>query len=82
MRYIVYPNQERSGGISLVIPTGEVDIEQVALKDVPAGLPFLYVNAEQLPDDVFFEAWEANFSNPDGYGIGHEAWVLQQEQAQ
>ena len=26
--------------------------------------------------------WEANFSNPDGYGIGHEAWVLQQEQAQ
>jgi hypothetical protein len=82
MRYIVYPNQERSGGISLVIPTGEVDIEQVALKDVPAGLPFLYVNADQLPDDAFFEAWEANFSSPDGYGIGHEAWALQQEQAQ
>jgi len=79
MKYIIYPNQER-GGVSLIIPTGELAIEQVALKDVPAGVPFLYVMLDQLPDQDFFNAWEADFSTPDGYGIGHDAWAAQQEQ--
>jgi hypothetical protein len=76
MQYIVYPNQ--NGGLNLVISTGEIAIEEVARKDVPAGLPYLFVTADQLPDNSFFDAWEANFSNPDGYGIGHEAWFAEQ----
>ena len=48
----------------------------MALKDVPAGTPYLIVNpATDLPPDFdFFEAWEADFSTPDGHGIGADAW--------
>lgn len=79
MQYIIYSNQEREGGLCLVIQTGELSIEEVARKDVPAGLPYLFVTCDQLPDDAFFDAWEADFSNPDGYGIGAEAWFAEQE---
>ena len=72
---IIYPNE--NGGVALIIPTGELTIEDVARKDVPAGKPYLFVKRDQLSDFDFFEAWEANFSNPDGYGIGSEAWFLE-----
>jgi hypothetical protein len=78
MKHIVYPNQERLGGICVIISTGEIPVEEVARKDVPSGLPFIFVNDEQFPDDAFFEAWEADFSNPDGYGIGADAWFAEQ----
>ena len=56
--------------------------EVVARKDVPAGVPYKIVNSEDLPQDhTFFNAWEADFSNPDGYGIGPEDWFAEQEQA-
>lgn len=74
--FIIYPNG--NGGICQIIPTGELAIEEVARKDVPAGTPYLYVTKDQLPDDDFFSAWEADFSNPDGYGIGAEAWFAEQ----
>jgi hypothetical protein len=80
MKYIIHPTQ--FGNVCLVTPTGILPVEEVARKDVPAGVPYLFVTVDQLPDDDFFDAWEADFSNPDGYGIGHEAWALQQEQAQ
>ena len=73
---IIYPKP--SGGVCLVIPTGELPAEDVARKDVPAGVPYFFVSQEQLPDDTFFDAWEADFSNPDGYGIGAEAWFAEQ----
>ena len=77
MKRIIYPNQ--NGNICLVISTGELSIEEVARKDVPAGVPYLFVEDNvELPDDDFFNAWEADFSNPDGYGIGHEAWFTEQ----
>lgn len=76
-KHIIYPNDE--GGIALIIPTGELAIEEVARKDVPAGLPYLFVDeAVQLPDNDFFDAWQADFSNPDGHGIGHDAWFAEQ----
>lgn len=79
---IIYPNTE-TGGICLVIPTGALPVEQVARKDVPAGLPYLFVAPEQVPEDhTFFAAWEADFSEPDGYGIGAEAWFAEQETAE
>jgi homogentisate 1,2-dioxygenase len=76
MRYIVYPN---NGSLALVIPTGELSIEEVARKDVPAGSPYKFVTSDQLPDNDFFDAWEADFSSPDGHGIGAEAWFAEQE---
>lgn len=78
MRFIIYPNQEREGAIALVIPTGEHAVEEVARKDVPAGVPYLFVTRDQFPDDDFFDAWQADFSNPDGHGIGPEAWFAEQ----
>lgn len=74
---IIYPNPD--GSISMVIPTGELPTTEVARKDVPAGVPYLFVNETDLPTDFeFFDAWEADFSSPDGYGIGHDAWFAEQ----
>lgn len=76
--YIIYPNSE--GGICLVMPTGELPIEDVAQKDVPAGVPYLIVDAASIPEDhTFFSAWEADFSNPDGHGIGADAYFAAKE---
>lgn len=74
--FIIYPKS--NGGICQIIPTGEISIQEVARKDVPAGIPYLFVMRDQLPDDAFFDAWEADFSNPNGYGIGSEAWFAEQ----
>lgn len=80
-QFIIYPQD--NGSIALVIPTGELLIEQVAQKDVPAGVPYLIVDAATIPEDhTFFSAWEADFSTPDGYGLGANAYFAQQEAAQ
>ena len=73
MTRILYQNEE--GGLSVVIPTGELPIEDVCQKDVPAGTPYLIVEDDVIPSDRSFRnAWEADFSNPDGIGIGADAW--------
>jgi hypothetical protein len=75
---ILYPNSE--GGISVIHSTGELPIADVAQKDVPAGTPYLIVEDDVVPSDRSFRnAWEADFNNPDGYGIGADAWFAQQE---
>ena len=73
MSKILFPNPE--GGICVINPTGELSIEDVCQKDVPAGTPYLIVEDDVIPSDRSFRnAWEADFSNPDGYGIGADAW--------
>lgn len=75
---IIYPNND--GGITVVTPTGELPIEDVALKDVPAGTPYLIISADDLPPDrTFRAAWEADFTTPDGEGIGAAAWFASRE---
>ena len=74
---ILYPNFE--GGICVVHPTGELPIEDVCRKDVPAGTPYLIVEDDAIPSDrTFRNAWEADFSTPTGISIGREAWFAQQ----
>jgi len=78
MTRIIYPNE--SGGVAVIIPTGELPIEDVAQKDVPAGIPYLIVTIDDVPfDRTFRDAWEADFSNPDGYGIGADAYFAAKE---
>jgi hypothetical protein len=80
MQVIIYPQENNS--IALVIPAPEcpISIQEVARKDVPAGVPFLIIDASQLPqEEEYFNSFEADFSNPDGYGIGAEAWFAEQE---
>ncbi len=81
MNRIIYPTSE--GGVAVIISTGTLPIEEVAKKDVPAGVPYLFLDVTDIPSDrIFRAAWEADFSEPDGYGIGAEAWFTQQEATQ
>ena len=81
MTKILYQNSE--GGLSVIHPTGELPIEDVCQKDVPAGTPYLIVEDDVIPSDRTFRgAWEADFSNPDGYGIGAEAYFAAKEAEQ
>ena len=67
--------QNSKGGLSIIHPTGALPIEDLAQKAVPAGTPYLIVEDDVIPSDRSFRnAWEADFSNPDGYGIGADAW--------
>ncbi len=88
----MYPNIE-TGGVKIIIPAPEFldylttqlrlnnPIDHVALRDTPAGLPYIFIEDTDFPDYVddlreFRDAWEADFSNPEGYGIGRDAWEL------
>jgi hypothetical protein len=54
---IIYPNDE--GGVAIVIPSGEVSIEEVIASAVPAGKAYKIVDATEIPTDrTFRDAWE------------------------
>ena len=57
---IIFTNS--NGGVSVCIPTGELPIEQVLVKDCPTGA--IIVNSDTLPNEhnEFFNAWELNGS--------------------
>lgn len=74
---IIYPN--KNGGICVIIPAPQefcqLSIDEIAKKDVEAGAPYLIINHSDLPsDNLFRDSWICDFQNPDGYGIGNEAW--------
>jgi hypothetical protein len=78
---IIYVQDD--GTVAITFSSPEVieqyGIEAIALKDVPPGKPFKIVNTSDIPSDLtFWEAWEADMSNPDGNGIGHKAWFAEQ----
>jgi hypothetical protein len=78
-KVIIYPNDE--GFLAVVMPAPDcgISIEEIARKDVPAGKPYHIIDASLLPqDEVFFNAWEADFSNPSGQGVGQDAWFEEQ----
>ena len=59
MTRIIYQNE--SGGVSVIIPTGELSIEEVAAKDVPEGVAYEIVEDDAIPADRYFRnAWVAN----------------------
>lgn len=78
-KMIFYPNDE--GGLVMVMPADcGIPVEEIARKDVPAGKPYIIVDTAELPADrTYMDAWTADFSEPDGHGIGPEAWFAEQE---
>ena len=72
-KVVIYPYQDR---VALIRPGGAgLSIEDIAKKDVPAGVPYNIVDESIVPQDpTFFEAWTYDFSKPDGKGMGPEAW--------
>ena len=50
--------QNETGGVSVIVPTDSVEL---ALKDVPEGVPYEIVSADDIPSDRFFRnAWIAD----------------------
>ena len=77
---IIYPTDE--GGVAVLVPAPEcgLTIEEIAAKDVPVGKPYKIVDVADIPSDrTFRAAWETEITDPDGHGIGHEAWFAAQE---
>lgn len=77
---IIYVND--SGGVSVISPieTCGLSVEEIAQKDVPAGTPYKIVDVTEIPQDrTFRNAWETQIDEPDGVGLGHDAWFAQQE---
>lgn len=73
MKTIIFKNKDNSVGTR--VPTNEVlkfaTIEQIAEKDVPAGLPYWIVDTSSIPTDrTFRSAWEIDESlgSPNGFG--------------
>lgn len=69
---IIYKNE--NGGVSIITPTPEalehMTIKEIALKDVPTGLPFAIVEDSEIPTDrTFRDAWTIDDSIlTDGVG--------------
>ncbi len=68
---IIYPTED--GGVAVLFPApnclAERTIEEIAAKDVPAGVPYKIINAIDFPTDpTFRNAWEAKIDTPDGFG--------------
>lgn len=75
---IIYPDGQ--GGIAVLIPSTALSLEAVARKDVPQGVPYRIIERAEMPGDrTFRDAWEADFSNPDGFG-DPKGWRNEQEQ--
>ena len=78
-KVIIYPN--KNGGVSLIMPVIEcgIPVEEIARKDVPEGIAYCFMNKEDLPQDfTTLDTLQYDFSNPDGYGIGNDAWFAEQ----
>ena len=64
---IIYPQET---GIAVITPTGELSLEETALKDVPSGVKYKIIDASDLPQDRDFRnAWEFDFAT-DFDGVG------------
>tara|TARA_R100000773_G_scaffold22063_1_gene19572 strand:+ start:733 stop:1002 length:270 start_codon:yes stop_codon:yes gene_type:complete len=75
---IIYQTEE---GLIVVTPTGEISINEVARKDVPAGVDYWIVEDNEIPTDrTFRNAWKLidNIGPADGQAIGSDAWFAEQ----
>jgi hypothetical protein len=71
-KIIIYINSD--GQLIEVVPNPDcgLSVEQIALKDVPAGTPYKIIDRQDIPSDLTFrDAWTMDMSNPDGYGADY-----------
>ena len=64
---IIFPQET---GIAVITPTGDLSLEETALKDVPSGVKYKIIDASDLPQERDFRnAWEYDFTDSfDGVG--------------
>ena len=67
MKKIIYPQET---GIAVITPTGDLSVEETALKDVPSGVKFKIIDSTDLPQERDLRnAWEYDFTDSyDGVG--------------
>ena len=71
MKLIIYPNDDDGVAVIHPSPNTKYTTEEIALKDVPKGKPYRIIEDTDIPTDrTFREAWEADFTNPEGFGLG------------
>lgn len=59
---IIYPTPD--GGVAIVVPSGELPIDQVLAKDVPVGITGEIVESTDVPSDRSFRnAWKKSGRN-------------------
>lgn len=64
---IIFKNDE--GGVSVIIPTGLLSLEETAKKDVPTGKPYKIIDKSELPDRSMRDAWTVDEADlTDGVG--------------
>jgi hypothetical protein len=79
MNRIIYKTDE--GGVAVIVPTDEAlqshTIQEIAEKDVPAGLAYKIVDATDIPADRTFRgAWQVNETDlTDGVGGEHNMFI-------
>ena len=67
MKKIIYPQET---GIAVITPTGDLSVEETALKDVPSGVKYKIIDSTDLPQERDFRnAWEFDFTT-DFDGVG------------
>lgn len=80
-QYIAYKTDE--GNVGILVPAPEClamrTMQEIALKDVPAGKPFKIINLEDMPNDLlFFDAWEVDEALlTDGIGAEYTQFPLE-----
>ena len=64
---IIFPQET---GIAVITPSGDLSVEETALKDVPSGVKYKIIDASDLPQERDFRnAWEYDFTESyDGVG--------------
>lgn len=73
-KVIIYKNPE--GNISVLYPSGELPLDDVALKDVPAETSYKIIDSSEVPPTREGRSeWNPDFKKPDGKGIGYDAWI-------
>jgi hypothetical protein len=69
---IIYPLPDDKVAVIVPILDCGLTLEEIALKDVPTGLPYKIIDRSDLPTNPMFrDAWEASFDTPDGIGANH-----------
>jgi hypothetical protein len=81
MTQVIIYNQD-NGIPAVLVPTPEClqshTIQEIAVKDVPAGKPFAIIDASELPQDVPQEAWVVDDADLTD-GVGGESNEFPQE---
>jgi hypothetical protein len=70
MNYVLlYPEGD---GIGVVFPCLDMTPQDCADSAIPEGVVYLVMLQADLPDPMFRDAWEADFTTPDGTSRGRD----------